>query len=167
MGFFHEYYGHLFGRTPGGLPEVRFNRELEYRPYDREDLEMVHEAGVSMTNIMRLMTSPGGLGTLHLLVAVERLHRFRDPSGFRDEQLRQILETLHPGRGTEKNVRAFRAALASRDVLRLRFIHHQCARAAAELSRLPEPEDDDDDDWEEPVILEDPEEWEEAEGDLW
>lgn len=135
MGFFHEYYGHLFGRTLDGLPEVRFNRELEYRPYDREDLEMVHEAGVSMTNMMRLMTSPGGLGTLHLLVAVERLHRFRDPSGFRDEQLRQILETLHPGRGTEENVRAFRAALASRDVLRLRFIHHQCARAAAELSR--------------------------------
>ena len=87
-----------------------------------------------------------------------------------NEQLRQILETLHPGRGTEKNVRAFRAALVSRDVLRLRFIHHQCARAAAELSRLPEPEDDDDDDWEEPVILEDPEdreEWEEADGDLW
>ena len=164
MGFLQEYCRKMID----DLPDVQSDARLEYRPIQPEELELLRERGIEESG--KILADPEGADALAVLVGMERLSRFQDPSGFRDEQLRQILETLHPGRGTEENVRAFRAALASRDVLRLRFIHDQCARAAAELSRLPEPEDDDDDDWEEPVILEDPEdreEWEEAEGDLW
>lgn len=61
MGFFHEYYGRMFGQPPNGQPEVRLNEEWKYRPRSREDLELVHEGGVSMTDMMGMMPSPAGL----------------------------------------------------------------------------------------------------------
>lgn len=105
---------------------------------------------------------------------LERLYRFQAPSGFRDEQRRQTLETQAPGRGTEKNIRAFRVAMAGHEPLRRYFLRYQCARSGQELRRreLGMMEEIEEEDafpsiLEDPGILEDPDFWRGTDDDLW
>ena len=157
MGFFQDYYGRLFDGLPGVQLQGRAGGELEYRPCGREDLEMVRERGFTAEQIGKMLADPEGADALELLVGLERLNRFQDPSGFRDEQLRRALEEMAPGR--EADIPAFRAALAGQEAMRGCFMAYQCARLA--YGQYGEAEVGGD--VERPVSPEDPENWEDPE----
>ena len=127
MAFLQEYYRQMLDDLPDAEPEAR----LEYRPLGAEDLELLQERGLTTEEIGKILADPEGADAVEALVGMERLGRFQDPSGFRDEELSQALAELLPGR--EMEIPAFRALLAAHDALRGYFITWQCARLAYDM----------------------------------
>ena len=125
MGFLQEYYRQMIDDLPDVQPDAR----LEYRPIQPEELELLRERGIEESG--KILADPEGTAAVEILVGLERLSRFQDPSGFRDEQLSRAMAELFPSR--EMDVPTFRAALAAHEGLRGYFMTYQCARLVDEM----------------------------------